>query len=139
VDVRATGDLTIVLLTNLQSSVTWQLRDRLKRLTSGAGLSPIALPPPVAPVVEPPADFVGRYGDPDDPIVIGVVRGRLYRDENEFYPIAGSGFYIPASGATMRFRRDSNGAVDALLTTFGDGRETTRPRLSNDPPAPRSR
>ncbi len=52
----------------------------------------------------------------------------LFRGENEFYPLAGGSYYIPASGTTMQFRRDSDGKVDALISTNAGGRETVLPK-----------
>ena len=45
-----------------------------------------------------------------------MVDGHLFRDDNEFYPIAGGRYYIPASGSTMRFRRTGDGIVDGIVT-----------------------
>jgi hypothetical protein len=59
---------------------------------------------------------VGSYGDPSDPIVIALIDGHLFRDDNEVYPIAGERYYIPASGSAMRFRRTSEGTVDGMIT-----------------------
>ena len=53
---------------------------------------------------------------PVRPIVIAMVDGHLFRDDSEVYPLAGGRYYIPASGSVMRFRRSSDGIVDALVT-----------------------
>jgi hypothetical protein len=52
----------------------------------------------------------------------------VFRGDNEFYPIAGGRYYIPASGTVMRFRRDSRGAVDAIIALGGEGQQTVLPK-----------
>jgi hypothetical protein len=42
-------------------------------------------------------------GEPSNPVVMRTLDGHLFRDENEFYPIASGRYYIPASGSVMRF------------------------------------
>lgn len=76
--------------------------------------------------------FVGSYGDPSDPIVISVIDGHLFRDTNEFYPIQGGRYAIPASGSEFRFRRNSTGAVDAIITWRASG-ETVSLRVPARP------
>jgi hypothetical protein len=68
---------------------------------------------------ENPADFVGLYGDPDDPLEISEKHGRLFRDDSDFYPISGRMYYVPVSAQLMRFGRDSSGVVDSIFTRFG--------------------
>jgi hypothetical protein len=74
-------------------------------------------------VFESHSAVVGAYGDPADPVVISEEQGRLFRDGNEFYPIAGRWYYLPASGSRMRFGRDSSGNVDSIVTALGSAPE----------------
>jgi CubicO group peptidase (beta-lactamase class C family) len=116
IDFNPATDVTFVFLTNLQSTATWQLRQRIRDLLLGRTPAAILRPPAVAASFESPDSVVGSYGDPSDPIVISVVESRLFRDGNEVYPIAGGRYYVPASGSVMRFRRSPDGRVDALIT-----------------------
>lgn len=109
-------DLTVVFLSNLRSAANWQIRQELKRILTGGAAAALAVPPPVGPRFEATSEFTGPYGDPSDPVVIAEIDGRLFRDENEFYPIAGGWYSIPASGNTFRFLRDATGRVDTMLT-----------------------
>ena len=117
VDLLPAEDVTFVFLSNLRSAANWQLRAQIKDLLAGREASAIPRPPPPLDAwFETPDSFLGSYGDPPDPIVIAMVDGHLFRDENEFYPIAGGRYYIPASGSVMRFRRTSDGIVDGIVT-----------------------
>ncbi|HUF11514.1 MAG TPA: serine hydrolase domain-containing protein [Longimicrobiales bacterium] len=120
VDVVPGEDLVFVFLSNLQSAANWQLRERIQSILLGESRVAIPLPPPVAEPFEEPESLVGSYG----PAEITVVDGRLFRGDNEFYPIDGEKYYIPASGSVMRFRRDPTGAVDAIVSIGGGGQET---------------
>jgi CubicO group peptidase (beta-lactamase class C family) len=111
-------DLTFIFLSNLRSAANWQLRDRVRLMLRGRAVTPVASVPPVAPPFETHNAFVGAYGDPVDPLLISESNGRLFRDESEFYPIAGGRYYLPASGATFRFVRDPGGRVDSVVTRF---------------------
>jgi hypothetical protein len=129
VDFNPAADLTLVFLSNLRSAANWQVRAQLRNLLLGRQVESIRRPPSVTSSSETPASFIGSYGDPPDPVVISVVDDHLFRDENEFYPIGDARYYIPASGSVMRFRRTSTGIVDAILTRWGDGRETSLLRI----------
>jgi CubicO group peptidase (beta-lactamase class C family) len=129
VDFLPASDLTVVLLSNLQSAANWQIRQRVRSLAVGRAISGLAALPPVGPRFEDPAQFVGLYGDPADPIAIVERDGRLFRDESEFYPISGGLYYIPASGATMRFARDASGNVESIMTRFGTAPERSARRI----------
>ena len=129
---RASRGITLVLLTNLQSGVTWQLRAQLKNLLERKPTTAIERPGPVRPRFEPASSFVGKYGTPSDPIEISEMDGKLFRDDNEFYPTDGERYYIPASGAIMRFRRTARGEVDAVLRRYGSGPETVLPRIAGE-------
>ena len=61
-DVLPSNDITLVLLTNLQSAVTWQLRAQLKNLLQRKPTTAIQRPGPVRPRFEPASSFVGRDG-----------------------------------------------------------------------------
>jgi hypothetical protein len=129
--VLSSSGITLVLLTNLQSAVTWQLRDQLKNLLQRKPTTAIRRVGPVRPRFEPTSAVVGRYGKPSDFVEIAEVDGKLYRDDNEFYPIDGERYCIPASGTIFRFRRNAAGAVDAMLTVRGGGPETVLPRMAS--------
>jgi CubicO group peptidase (beta-lactamase class C family) len=130
-DFRPAGAVTVVLLSNLQSAATWQLRAQALNLVTGQRVAPIRRPPAVASPSDASGAVVGQYGDRADPVTIAVIEGKLFRDDNEFYPIAGGAYYIPASGSVMRFERSATGAIDALVTVNGAGRETRLPRVAS--------
>jgi CubicO group peptidase (beta-lactamase class C family) len=117
VDVLPAADMTFVFLSNLRSAANWQLREHVKTLLlDGKGATILRPPPPVDTAFDSPESIVGSYGDASDPIVVSTVDGHWFRDENEFYPIAGGRYYIPASGSVMWFRRTSDGSVDGMVT-----------------------
>ena len=117
VDLLPAEDVTFVFLSNLRSAANWQVREQVKNLLVGREAAAIFRPPPpLAASFETPDTVLGSYGDPSDPVVVAMVDGHLFRDENEFYPIAGGRYYIPASGSTFRFRRTSDGIVDGMVT-----------------------
>ena len=118
VDYLPAQDLTFIFLSNLRSAANWQIREQVRRLLLGRTVAAIASVPPVAPPFEAQSAIVGAYGDPVDPLVISESDSRLFRDESEFYPIAGGRYYLPASGTTFRFVRDSGGRVDSVITRF---------------------
>lgn len=130
-DVLPSEGITLVMLTNLQSAVTWQLRAQLKNLLQRKAPTAIQRLGPVRPRFEPTSAFVGKYGKSSDAVEISEVDGKLYRDDNEFYPIDGERYCIPASGTVFRFRRTASGAVDAMLTVRGGGQETVLPRVAS--------
>ena len=117
VDLLPASDVTFVFVSNLRSAANWQIRERVKNLIVGREPDAMIRPPvPLAAPFESPDSVLGSYGDPSDPIVIALVDGHLFRDDNEVYPIAGGRYYIPASGSVMRFRRSSDGIVEGLVT-----------------------
>jgi CubicO group peptidase (beta-lactamase class C family) len=118
VDLLSGRDVTFVFLSNLRSTANWQVREQVKNLLVGGKAAAIFRPPPPAASFEAPESVLGSYGDPSDPIVVTQVDGHLFRDESEFYPVAGGRYYLPASGSVFRFRRTSDGQVDALVTKF---------------------
>ena len=120
---------TIVILSNLQSGSTWQIRTAIRRRMIGVSPDPIVTPPAVAPSFEPATDVIGKYGDAADPVVIAQLDGVMSRDDSEFFPIAGGSYYLPSSAATMHFRRNSNGVVDALVTRFPRGTDRILSRV----------
>ncbi|HUF09487.1 MAG TPA: serine hydrolase domain-containing protein [Rhodothermales bacterium] len=124
VDALPSGNLTFVFLSNLQSAANWQIREQIQNALLGQPSGAIPLPPPVAAPFEEPASLVGSYG----PAEITLVDGQLFRGDNEFYAIEGRRYYIPASGSIMRFRRDSAGVVDAIISIGGGGQETVLPK-----------
>ena len=135
VDLLPAEDVTFVFLSNLRSAANWQVREQVKNLLVGREVAAILRPPPpLASSFETP-DVLGSYGDPSDPIVVAMVDSHLFRDENEFYPIAGGRYYIPASGSAFRFRRTSAGIVDGIVTVspWAPGTERLALRLPGHP------
>jgi CubicO group peptidase (beta-lactamase class C family) len=132
-DVLPAEGITLVMLTNLQSAVTWQLRAQLKNLLQRKPTTAIQRVGPVRPRFEPASSFVGKYGKPSDAVEISEVDGKLYRDDNEFYPVDGDRYCIPASGTVFRFRRTASGTVDAMMTVRGGGPETVLLRIASAP------
>jgi CubicO group peptidase (beta-lactamase class C family) len=117
VDLLPAADVTFVFLSNLRSAANWQVREQVKNLLAGRQAAAIPRPPPpLDSSFETPDSFLGSYGDPSDPIVVAMVDGHLFRDDNEFYPVAGGRYYIPASGSVMRFRRTTDAIVDGIVT-----------------------
>ena len=124
VDYHSGNDLTIVVLSNLQSISTSQVRTGIRRILLEGVSDPIPLPPrPVAPF-EMAEDISGSYGR----AVITARGTELYRGENEFYAMTGDAYYIPASGTTMTFRRNEDGVVTGLVSTSAGGRVSELPR-----------
>jgi len=123
-------DLTVVFLSNLRSAANWQIRELLKTILTGGTPAAIAHPPAVAPRFESASEITGLYGDPNDPVEVTESDGRLFRDDNEFYPIAGRQYSIPASGATFHFTRDANGVVKSMDTRRA-GRDTSLKKIKN--------
>ena len=124
VDMRPRTDVILVFLSNLQSASNWELREQIHNVLVHASPDPVPLPPSVAPVFEDPQSVLGSFG----PAEITYVDGALFRGDNEFYPIVGERYYIPASGTRMYFRRGAEGDVDALVSIGADGRESIFPR-----------
>ena len=134
VDYDPSRDLTFILLANLQSAATFQLRRQIRNVLTGKATTAIHRPPPVASRFEAAdSSIVGSYGDPDDPIIVSVVDGHLIRDGNEFYPIAGHRYYVPATDAVFWFVRRADGSVEAFHTIWGAGQETTAPKVQRQP------
>ena len=129
VDVLPAADLSVVFLSNLRSAANWQIREQLQKILVGERPGTIAGVPEVAPRFEKPDTIVGLYGDPVDPVAITEVDGKLFRDENEFYPKDDGWYYIPASAATFRFVRDASGMVETMLTNRA-GRESSLRRIA---------
>jgi CubicO group peptidase (beta-lactamase class C family) len=136
VDVLPSSGITLVLLANLRSAATWQLRAQLKNLLQRKPTTAIQRPGPVGPRFEPTSSFVGKYGNPSDPVEISEVEGKLYRDEIEFYPTDGERYCSSASGFIFRFRRNASGSVDAMVTVNASGQETVLPRIAGLMPGP---
>ena len=124
VDVIADKGLIFVFLSNLQSASNWQVRGQVQAILLGEESVALPEPPPVSAAFEDPRTILGSYGRAE----ITMTDAMLFRGENEFYPLAGGSYYIPASGTTMQFRRDSDGKVDALISTNAGGRETVLPK-----------
>ena len=130
VDYLPAQDLTFVFLSNLRSTANWQLRIQVRNVLRGHPVMPLASVPAVVPPFEPVESIVGPYDDAPDSIVISHVDGRLLRDGDDIYPMAGGWYYEPASGAMMRFARDAAGAVDSMVTRYPwSGKERAMRRL----------
>lgn len=126
VDVLPADNLTFVFVSNLQSAANWQVRAQIQNVIVRGSAAAISPPAPVGEPFEESESLVGSYG----PAEITLVDGSLFRGDNEFYPIAGERYYIPASGTIMWFRRDSRGAVDAIVALGAEGQETVLPKSS---------
>ena len=126
VDVLASEDLVFIFLSNLQSASNWQVRAQIQALLLNSEVVPIPIPPPVGGSFEDPGSLVGTYGRAE----ISFVDGMLFRGDNEFYPIKGSSYYIPASGTKMKFRRTTDGSVDAIFSTSAGGRESVLEKIA---------
>lgn len=124
VDVLPAEDLVFIFLSNLRSAANWQAREQIRRVLVNEEPAAIPPPPPVAGQTETPESLVGSYGRTE----ITFVGGKLFRGDSEFYPIDGGRYYIPASGTIMRFRRNSDGSVDAIVALGDEGREKVMPR-----------
>jgi hypothetical protein len=133
VDVLPEQDLTVIFLSNLQSAANWQIRERIQQILLGQRVTSIPLPPPASEQSEAPASLVGAYGSVAEPAEVAVIDGKLFRGDNEFYPIEGGRYYIPGSGSVMRFRRNAAGAVDAIVSSNAEGQETILPRVGERP------
>ena len=120
VDVLPGERTVLIILANLQSASTGQVRAQLQALLTGRAAAAIPLPPDVNERFEDPQEIVGAFGRAD----IRLINGDLFRGENEFYAIEGGSYFIPASGTRMRFRRNTEGIVDALVSTSLSGRES---------------
>lgn len=124
IDVLPSEKLTVVVLSNLQSAANWQIREQIQSALVGRSTVDILFPPPVAEQFEDPGSIVGSYGSAE----ITLVDGGLFRGDNEFYPIEGGRYYIPASGTIMRFPRDPSGVVDAMISIGSGGQESVLPK-----------
>ena len=118
-DVFPKKDIVLIVLTNLRSAATWQIRNQVKNILTGGRAEEIDLPPKVTANFEPTSDLVGSYDINGSVVEIKFMNNRLYRGQNEFYPTPDKNYYIPASGTRMKFRRDQSGKVDALIQIRG--------------------
>ncbi len=121
VDLLPSENLVFIFLSNLQSAANWQVRGQVKNLLMGEDIVSIPSPPQVAESFEDPSSLEGLFGGRAE---IRFDGGALFRGDNEFYPVDGERYYTPASGSYLRFRRDSNGAVDALVSIRPNGEES---------------
>ncbi len=123
VDYYAPLDITFVFLSNLYSLTNYQLRRAVRNLIAGRPTVAMIRPPAVSPATQDPAPFLGDYGDADDPVPVSQENGRLFRDGNEFYPIADGWFYVPGTGARFRFTRGADSTVNGMFTRWESGEE----------------
>ncbi|HMG95708.1 MAG TPA: serine hydrolase domain-containing protein [Gemmatimonadaceae bacterium] len=123
VDYYAPLDITFVFLSNLYSLTNYQLRLAVRNLIAGRPTVAMIRPPAVSPATQDPAPFLGDYGDADDPVSVSQENGRLFRDGNEFYPIADGWFYVPGTGARFRFTRGADSTVNGMFTRWESGQE----------------
>ncbi len=128
-DVLPYRDLRLVILTNLRSAATWQVRDNLRKILSNEMTKPIVRPLHVKEPFESHQSLTGSYNNNGSAFTINIQRGKLYRGDNEFYPVDGNRYYIPASGTIMKFRRNDSDQVDAIIQIRGT-RETIIPRIN---------
>ena len=129
-DVLPREGLSLIILTNLRSATTWQIRNQARNLLTNSKLKEIALPPPVTRAFEPAESLRGAYDNNGTPVKIRLVNGKLFRGDSEFYPIAGNSYYLPASGTMMRFERNRSGEVEALVQ-IRNGKDTSFPRMED--------
>jgi beta-lactamase family protein len=106
VDYLPSQDLTFVFLSNVRSTTNWQLRTQAQNILRERAVTSFLSVPAVAALSESPESIVGPYDDAPDSIFISHAGGRLFRDGDDIYPIAGGWYYEPASGMRMRFTRD---------------------------------
>jgi CubicO group peptidase (beta-lactamase class C family) len=123
VDYYAPLDITFVFLSNLYSLTNYQLRRAVRNLIAGLPTVAMIRPPAVARATQDPAPFLGDYGDADDPVSVSQEHGRLFRDGNEFYPIADGWFYVPGTGARFRFTRGADSSVNGMFSRWESGQE----------------
>ena len=123
VDYYAPLDITVVFLSNLYSMTNYQLRRAVRDLITGRPAAAMVRPPAVVPAAQDPAPLLGDYGDADDPVTVSEEQGRLFRDGNEFYPIADGWFYVPTTGARFRFTRGADGTVNGMFSRWESGQE----------------
>ncbi len=123
VDYYAPLDITFVFLSNLYSLTNYQLRRAVRNLIAGRPTVAMIRPPAVSHATQDPAPFLGDYGDADDPVSVSQENGRLFRDGNEFYPIADGWFYVPGTGARFRFTRGADSTVNGMFTRWESGQE----------------
>lgn len=128
VDVLPAEDLTFILLTNLRSMVTWQTRQAVRTLLNGEQVEPFELPPSPSEPFEPFESVTGSYERNGSLVEIRLEEGRLFRGDNEIYPINGEQYFTPASGSVVAFRRNQQGEVDAMLSPSEDG-QSVWPRV----------
>ncbi len=112
-------DITLIILTNLGSAATWQIQAQLQNLLSNKGVSKIDFPPEIATPFESLETLAGNYDNNGRLIEIKMKNGRIYRGENEFYPISDNRYYTLGSGSIIRFRKNESGQVDALIQIRG--------------------
>jgi len=128
VDVLADHGLVFVFLSNLQSASNWQVRAQIQALLQTGESASIPMPPPVVDSFEDPHSVTGTFGRAE----ITFLDDTLFRGDNEFYPIEDGSYYIPASGTKMRFGKDADGIVDALISISGGGREVVLEKSVTD-------
>ena len=127
-DVLPAEDLTLLLLTNLRSMVTWQTRQAVRTLLNGDQVEPFVLPPPRAEPFESFASVTGIYNRNGSLVEIRLEEGRLFRGDNEIYPTTDERYFTPASGSFVAFRRNEQGEVEALLSP-PDDEQSAMPRI----------
>jgi len=110
----------VVFLSNLQSASHWQIRDQILNVIEGREATDVPLPPLLTGPFEDEEGILGTYGG----AVITKQDGKLFRGENEFYPTANNRYYIPGSGSSMQFERNTAGESIALIHINPD--ESTR-------------
>ncbi len=130
-DILPAAEWTLIILTNLRSAATWQIRNEIRNILARKKRTPIAFPPPIANAFESMKSLNGRYDNNGNQIVISQRDGKSFRGENEFYPIAGKKYYLPASGTTMIFKRNKSGEVKGI-EQIRSGKNNFFPRIAGD-------
>lgn len=118
-DVLPSSSFTIIILTNVGSAATWKIRSQLRNILLGKEVKDVEFPPEISEFFESPESLVGNYDNNGRVATITFSNERLYRGENEFYPISNKMYYTLGSGSIIRFRRNKSGKVDALVQIRG--------------------
>ncbi len=127
-DVLPSQNIALIILSNVRSSATWQIRSQLRNLLQNGSYQPVILPPALVQNKTSPKSLVGNYDNNGFEVKISLKKGKLFRGDNEFYPIDEERYYILASGTIMKFRFNKSGEAVALIQIRGE-REIVMPRI----------
>ncbi|OJJ14264.1 hypothetical protein BKI52_43035 [marine bacterium AO1-C] len=129
-DVLPAKGYSLIILTNLRSVATWQVRKQIRLLLNQQAMTQVLLPPPVKSSSIDHEKIIGQYKNNRGAIIrINNQNGKLFRQESEFYPIDNQTYYIPISGTKMKFRFNKKGKADAIIQIRSNG-EVVLPRVN---------